>query len=245
MKALRSKTYYLVRLRTGEEVLRDESSINEVSHRLLEQFKRRRARAWYDDVKHDEEAKDSDGKSCSTLKEKQKYEHKNLSVAAICTVMYDCGVFVGLGEVYRTETKAQVAHVVYRILRAVQKSDRPDNLKDEVFRRLTHFLYDDVCHYAPFIKRIRDRDEILKIMADFIMKIDKMHVKNHKRKECSHASGIYNPYNDQKLEDVDTQVCEQENRWAGTFKAATKHMDEKAPVHMLRMSHLHNVRLTE
>lgn len=144
------------------------------------------------------------------------------------------------------ETNAEVANQLFETIRASYYSGfLTDEQQNELLDRLSHLVYDDVCHLDNLIQQIADKHVCLQILAELTPKLDKLHFLNHVRVECRTPKGKFNPYDDPKLIGMNTQICEQSNNWVARFKFAVKHMDEKAPLFMLRMAQLHNLRTCE
>lgn len=95
-----------------------------------------------------------------------------------------------------------------------------------------------MCHLDVFISNRVDADEILQFIDKKVKKfIDKFHFKNHTRDVCRTK---YDPFSDEGLDGVNTETCEQQNRWIGRYRFAVRHMNESMLFFMLRMAELHN-----
>jgi hypothetical protein len=206
----------------------------------VKKFERKRQDVLFEEPKSTESKQDE--YDCNTRKDKEKFKRKNAAVCGLMTQMLDCGVFIRLGEIHLSETKAQVANQLFETIQAIKNANNlcPDQ-KNKILHRLSHMVYDDACHLDELVQKNAPKHEILQFLANLTFKIDRMHVKNHVRPQCKNKTGKYNPYHDRKLDNLNSEICEQRNN----CKHAIKHMDEKATLFILRMAQIHNQRLCE
>ncbi len=73
----------------------------------------------------------------------------------------------------------------------------------------------------PIIK-LRKNHNVGNILHKSIFVIDRLHIKNHVRKDC-HT--IYNADLHNELFEINSVVCEEVNYWFGFYKHAMKHMN--------------------
>lgn len=72
--------------------------------------------------------------------------------------------------------------------------------------------------------------------------IDKFHLRNHKREVCKTQYNANRNLSDEELK-VNTNACEQLNKWANKWKSSVQKMGTTMLFYVLRMSHLHNLRI--
>jgi hypothetical protein len=149
---------------------------------------------------------DSKKIQCKTEKRKQ-VANKHRS-AGICCAVYNCGVVVGMTELFGSESLSQIyiflTWLWYTIIN---------------FPKL--LAYDDACHLKRFVNS-RQKTISGKFIASLKMVVDKMHFKNHVDKWCRQN---VNPHKVPEFNNLNTEACEQTFKYVSKFKHATKHMN--------------------
>ena len=145
------------------------------------------------------------GLECKTQKVKQlANKHRT---AGICCAVYNCGIVVGITELFGCESLRQV-YVFLTWLWSILL----------LFPKL--LAYDDACHLKRFVNN-RQSTVAAKFLASIIMVVDKMHFKNHVDKWCKQN---VNPNKVKEFDNLNTEACEQTFKFVSKFKHATKHM---------------------
>ena len=146
---------------------------------------------------------------CNTRKDKL-CQIKKYKTSGICAAVYNCGIIVGITELFGSESLSQV----YMFL--VWLTKEMDN-----FPKL--LAYDDACHLKRFVNNpVRsNKSDSAKLLAEIRMVVDKMHFANHVDKWCRRN---VNPYTDDLFKDINTEACEQTFHFISKYKYATKHM---------------------
>jgi len=162
---------------------------------------------------------------CQTLKE-DSTEVKNRTSAACATACYPCNVIVYIDEIFNAESCTQISLFLLDIVRKLKNP-------------LKVLCYDDVCHLDPFIMKRRHVAD-MKILADIPSKrIDAFHFPNHVDPLCKIR---YNPANEPMLNGVNTECCEEENKWLKRFKYSMRYMNRaRYNIFALRIVHIHNI----
>ena len=117
-------------------------------------------------------------------------------------------------EIFQKETIAQVTSFLLDLIEI--SSDIPDII-----------IYDDACHLAKYVtnkssnlfKNNSKRADVLSKKRFFC---DRFHFIKHKDDWCQKNC---NPDDIPELENINTVVCEETNKWFGGFKYALKHMN--------------------
>ena len=103
--------------------------------------------------------------------------------------------------------------------------------------------FDDMCHLAEFIdnRRIEGFGR-QPCSATFVRKvIDRLHGRNHVRHVCK---TLYNADNYEEFKNVNTQACEQYNKYLKRHKAQLRHMNRsRFNLYLLNIVDLHNAAL--
>ena len=115
-------------------------------------------------------------------------------------------------------------------------------MKEDLQKEHTHMVYDDGCHEKPYTVNRKHLHKNIKYLSEKKWRVDDMHIRGHVE-ECQRSE--YNPQKDELMKCVNSQVCEQENRWLNKYRHMNRHQDEKCEIFMIYMCHLHNIRLCE
>ena len=158
---------------------------------------------------------------------KDKRNCKNRCSAAVATANWPCGVFLSFGQIFRSESCTQVLLFLVSIMICLPL----DQLKV--------LCYDDMCHLAPFIWRHREKGAAYAALAALLKYIDSFHFPNHISPSCIRQ---YNPANEPLLQGVNTESCEQENKWLNRCRHTLRYMwTARFNFFLLNILHLHNV----
>ena len=151
------------------------------------------------DEEYDEELQ------CKT--HKSQYAADKHRAAGTCYSIYNCGIIVGITELYGSESLSQV----YLYLKWLYQNmnDYPNLL-----------AYDDACHLKRFVNR-RSCTPIGNVIASLTIVVDKFHFKNHVDKWCR---ANVNPYKVPAFQNLNTEVCEEAFRHVARYRHITKHM---------------------
>lgn len=142
---------------------------------------------------------------CKTEKRKQA-ANKHRS-AGICCAVYNCGIIVGITELFGCESLSQVYVFLTWLWYTIA-----------TFPKL--FAYDDACHLKRLVNS-RQKTAAGKFLASLTMVVDKMNFKNHVDKWCKQN---VNPHKVPEFCNLNTEACEQTFKFVPKFKHATKHM---------------------
>lgn len=168
---------------------------------------------------------EDDDLSCNTLK--AGHNLKKFKTSGICAAVYNCGIIVGVTELFGCESLTQVYMFLVWLVHVMM-----------IFPNL--LAYDDACHLKRFVSNpIRaDKTEVSRLLASIRMVVDKMHFANHVDKWCRRN---VNPYTDDIFKDINTEACEQTFHFIAKYKYATKHMSyAKYNIFMLTVCDMYN-----
>jgi hypothetical protein len=174
---------------------------------------------------------------CNTLKSRQR-PVLNESSACTFTVKWPCGIVFGIKEFFVCESLGQVLVCVLETFAVLEEFG--------VLCGLDGMAFDDMCHLAEFIDNSRE----LKALADnpvlpHLLRIrkviDRLHGRNHVRHVCK---TLYNADNYDEFKNVNTQACEQYNKYLKRHKAQLRHMNRsRFNLYLLNIVDLHNAAL--
>ena len=122
-------------------------------------------------------------------------------------VSFSCGVIANFIEMPRSESLA------------IAKQSLIDTNLLAGTAQLRFAIYDDGCHLDSSIKA--DSKKGLTKLQDLKVCIDRMHINNHKKQRCKK---IYCCDNYPELQQLNSQVCEQQFFLLSQYKHMTKHM---------------------
>lgn len=181
MRELRNTALYTVTLSDQSQAVLNEEQMSNRAPRMLKRFKRREYGSWW------QEREEKVENECNTLKDKNDGERKNRRVCGMCTITSNCGVFIGIGEVYKSETREQVTYTFYRLLDAIFGIEDQEKRK-HVLDQLTHIFYDDACHLKPFVDKVsKSLKEEVKALEDECEKVvESLQTENADQTQQSH-----------------------------------------------------------
>jgi hypothetical protein len=153
-----------------------------------------------------------------------------LHSAGVMTACYGCGIFISVGEIFRSESKYQVTNFLMYIFSVIGHNAKA-------------ICYDDMCHLSSFVRNQIFKEKKTNPHLQFIHSlkqfIDRFHFPNHVDPHCRKH---FNPDN-KALQGINTQACEQENKFLKRFQHSVRYMNEARFIFfVLFMAHEHNVR---
>lgn len=142
---------------------------------------------------------------CKT--DKSQYAADKHRAAGTCYSIYNCGIIVGITELYGSESLTQVYMFLVWLYETMDS-----------FPKL--LAYDDACHLKRFMNKRMDTP-IGKLLGSLTVVVDKFHFKNHVDKWCR---ANVNPYKVPDFQNLNTEVCEETFRHVARYRHITKHM---------------------
>jgi hypothetical protein len=146
------------------------------------------------------------------------------------TACHGCGVIISVDEIFRSESKFQVTVFLIYIFSIIGHSTKA-------------ICYDDMCHLSAFVHNRIHKHKLdnphLRFISSLKQYIDKFHYPNHIDEHCRKK---FNP-NNKDLDGINTQACEQENKFLKRFQHSVRYMNQaRFLFFILFMSHEHNLR---
>jgi len=143
--------------------------------------------------------------------EKDEICNNKCRTKGVLLTAYNCGIICSYKEILTSESLTQVTQL---LLDTISSS--------VIFPKF--IIYDNACHLSEYISNhsIAEKSQRGDILHKSIFVIDRLHIKNHVRKDC-HT--IYNADLHNELFEINSVVCEEVNYWFGLYKHAMKHMN--------------------